>query len=958
MATTSNAKFIALTESHLSPDINDSEISLHGFTPFRSDREMRCGGGVITFVKATIACQEVISFSDKYCSINMVKLINEKLTIINIYRPPDCPVASFQEIIIRIKATILPLQSPMEDIILLGDFNLPRMRWPEGEVLTGGLLDEQRQGHLLLDLANTLMLSQYITKPTRGINTLDLVFTNNHELFLHYSVTPTIISDHNIIEISFNHPDTPTSQCNTQNQTQAPLSKLDFSKADWDHLNKLFQETNWTEMLQFTEPSQSYEFILLKIENICQSVIPERKPKSARKIPRQCRIWFRNKANLCKQLKLTTSQHRMCKLLDQIHSLEFKLQNYYNNNRKEMEKKALKEIKSNSKVFFKYAKKFSKTKVGIGPFLDENDKAVHSPSILAEMLSSQYKKVFITPRSDKEILDPANFFSNTDRNNPSLSNFEFDLSDVEKVIDLLKVDSAPGPDGLPTVLLKKCKSTLSQPLTVLWRQSLDTGKIPDPLKYATIIPIHKGDSRAIPKNYRPVALTSHLIKVFERLMRNNLVSYLEKHDFMNEHQHGFRPGRSCLTQLIEHYDLILHYLENGVNVDVIYLDFAKAFDKVDHGILCHKLLSMGISGKIGAWLHNFLHNRLQRVLVNGSLSSPTTVISGVPQGTVLGPILFLIHIADIDNGTTSHVSSFADDTRVLRPIKECRDVVALQSDLETIYTWQEANNMEFNSSKFETLRYGKNLQIKRDTGYKTPSGTPIEVKNSVRDLGITMSSDCSFKTHIVNLCAKVRSLTGWILRTFIARDKETMKVLWSSLVRPHLDYCSQLYAPQKIGEMTLLENLQRSFTAQIDGMGSLDYWERLTALGWLSVERRFDRYRMIYTWKALEGVVPDFGVSCYNTHRNGRMCRVPSINTKASQHSQSLMEGSLRVCGPRLFNSIPAATRALTGCQLPTFKSALDDFLKTVPDQPRIPGYAGRCHRATNSMKHMAGAQL
>ena len=229
---------------------------------------------------------------------------------------------------------------------------------------------------------------------------------------------------------------------------------------------------------------------------------------------------------------------------------------------------------------------------------------------------------------------------------------------------------------------------------------MDSGTIPLLLKTANIVPIHKGGSRGLPKQYRPVALTSHVIKVFEKVVRNHLVSYLQEHDLLNPGQHGFRSGRSCLSQLISHFDNILRILEDNDNVDVLYLDFSKAFDKVDHLITLKKLKALGISGKLGRWLQSFLTDRTQTVLVNGARSRSCHVKSGVPQGSVIGPLLFLVLIGDIDaNVATSFVSSFADDTRVGRRIKTEADVNDLQADLNAIYQWAVNNNMQFNSDK-------------------------------------------------------------------------------------------------------------------------------------------------------------------------------------------------------------------------------------------------------------------
>ena len=179
------------------------------------------------------------------------------------------------------------------------------------------------------------------------------------------------------------------------------------------------------------------------------------------------------------------------------------------------------------------------------------------------------------------------------------------------------------------------------------------------------------------KNYRPISLTSHFTKIFERVIREKLVTFLEENNLLNANQHGFRSRRSCLTQLMENYEKILNMVEKGNNVDVIYLDFTKPFDEVDHGILCHKLKKLGIGGKVGTWIHNFLSDRAQFITANGATLTISQVISSVPQGTVLGPILFLILIGDINENTNSHVSSFADDTRVLLSITDEDDVKTL-----------------------------------------------------------------------------------------------------------------------------------------------------------------------------------------------------------------------------------------------------------------------------------------
>ena len=406
---------------------------------------------------------------------------------------------------------------------------------------------------------------------------------------------------------------------------------------------------------------------------------------------------------------------------------------------------------------------------------------------------------------------------------------------------------------------------------------------------------------------------------------------------LNPNQHGFRNRRSCLSHLLEHHDQVLSSLEEGYNVDSIYLDFSKAFDKVDIGILCHKMKSMGITGTLAKWIFSFLSNRKQHIVINGTISKPSEVKSGVPQGTVLGPILFLILINDIDQEVTSKVSLFADDTRVMGPIKQEDDVENLQRDLDKIYEWQQKNNMIFNGKKFEMLRYGKNQEIKMNTNYFSPNYEDIiEVKENLRDLGIIMSDNASFKKHIQKVCSSVTQKSSWILRTFQNRETPFMKFMWKTLVQGHIDYCSQLYMPNQASEMMLIENLQKSFTKKIPEVRNHNYWQRLVHLKMYSQQRRLERYRVIYTWKILEQLVPNCGLSSTTSERRGRQVTVPAL--KGSASIKSLREQSFQVNGPKLFNCLPLSIRNLKGITVDEFKQKLDQFLAKIPDEPNVDG--------------------
>ena len=331
---------------------------------------------------------------------------------------------------------------------------------------------------------------------------------------------------------------------------------------------------------------------------------------------------------------------------------------------------------------------------------------------------------------------------------------------------------------------------------------------------------------------------------------------------MDPDQHGSRQNRSCLSQLIEHQDEILQMLEEGANVDVVYTDFEKAYEKVDHEKLQEKMKSQfGITGKLGKWLKEFLENRKQQVLIEETKSSESLVTSGAIQGSVLGPVIFLMFIKDISKEVTAKTKLFVDDAKVKDKIQNEEDVQKLQENLDKLFEWEENNNMKFNGATFQVLRYGRNEELKNNTEYFTGDmENIIEQFSSLRDLGITMSDNGKFEDHINKVCSKVRQKIGWIMRSFFTRRTDILKQLWKSLVQCHIDYCSQLYLPGQAQGMHLIEKLFYDFSSKIPEVREENYWVCLQKLNFLSQQRRMERYRIIYIWKILEGHAPNCGV--------------------------------------------------------------------------------------------------
>ena len=265
--------------------------------------------------------------------------------------------------------------------------------------------------------------------------------------------------------------------------------------------------------------------------------------------------------------------------------------------------------------------------------------------------------------------------------------------------------------------------------------------------------------------------------------------------------------------------------------------------------------------------------------------------------------------------------------------------------LTNIYQWAKNNNLAFNSSKFEHIQYGLDNELKSLSVYHSSSGEPIEKCSSISDLGISMCNDATFKHHIDNICITARKMISWICRTFRSRSVTTMLTTWKALVLPKLEYCSQLWSPHLKKDVQRLELVQRDFVRKINIGSKLNYWETLNHLNMYSLERRRERYIIMYVWKIIEGLVPNVSASVnrqitvHQSLRFGRKCVIPPFltNSRFSVH----YENSLAVIGPKLFNVMPRDIRDLTNCSINAFKCNLDTFLLTVTDQPVIPGYNG-----------------
>ena len=944
---------IALSETWLKPHITNAQIKIPNYQIVRADREKRYCGGVLLYILDSFTILDQQTFSNSVCEYAACVLKPANALVVSLYRPPNATNEEFSEMMNDLQKFIHKVNPRNQiEIIIMGDFNMPCINWADISIEKSYPKNTTDCARLLLNFMEHNFLSQYIDVPTRKDNILDLCLTNSERLVLKINSECTKLSDHNIVTITTGYCLDTIPESKTNNPCQPhSFRSLNMNKADFDKIKDHLNTVDWDYLRNLCSAQEFPELLNLTVLQICQLYTPEKKgPQSTlNKHARNRRILRRKKRKLNQQLSriesLTpTNKLEIIKVKQRLQSILDEIKESIYQQKIEEENSALKFIIDNPRFFFNYSKKYSKCKCSIGPLLDKDNELQHEPKKMANILQDQYSSVFSDPKNkDKKLHQHKNPITT------KMEDVNFTREDIEKAIGDIGTYSVSIDGDIPAIALKKCKKELSYPIWKIWNESIETGFIPPQFKLQTITPVHKKGSKAMAENYRPISLTSHLIKVFERVLRKKMIKYLEDNNIICRNQHGFRKGRSCLTQLLNHVNRIFLNFLHGNDTDCIYLDYAKAFDKVDHEILLKKVHHLGIQGKTHQWLQNYLENRSQTVVINGQKSRQAPVVSGVPQGTVLGPILFLLYINDLNTCMEhSFLSSFADDTRIMKEITNTNDLLQLQKDLNSAVEWSKQNNMKLHTNKFELLCHSTNRsQILKELPfssqfyeYTTDDGSEITPAPIVKDLGINITPDLTWSPHINTIANSARKMAGWVLSVFSDRSVYTMIHLYKCLIRSRVEYCCPLWDPTKMEDIATLEGVQRSFTSKIISIAHLHYYERLKSLNLMSLQRRRERYSIIMIYKILNGLAPnDIAIEFMETSRRGIQAKIPKIIKNTATKYQSQYDSSFAVRGPQLWNRIPANITYKPS--LESFKSALTAWLCKLPDCPPIQG----CYR-------------
>ena len=435
---------------------------------------------------------------------------------------------------------------------------------------------------------------------------------------------------------------------------------------------------------------------------------------------------------------------------------------------------------------------------------------------------------------------------------PSFSTITCSEEDVFHLLSTCKAKTASGPDGISSAMLRGTARSIAPTLTTLFNCSLSQGVVPEDWKISNITPIPKSGDPSLASNYRPISLLSLVSKVLERLIHSKLLNYILSNDLLSNCQHGFRPGSSTQEALLLATNDWHNLLSFNKQVAVVFFDIHKAFDSVPHHLLINSLMDFGVSGPLLTWLKSYLSNRRQRVVLDGESSALLPVTSGVPQGSILGPLLFIIYMNSISQVPLSPGTKlllYADDIVMYRPVNSQSDVSSLQNDVNSIHRWTVEHGLTLNTSKSHLMPITRSRNPLQT--HLTVDSIPLETVYSTKYLGVNISSDLTWGQHISITCKKAKQHLGLLHRKFHQASPQVRSKLYSSVILPKLEYCSSVWDPHQVKYISMLESVQKFGCRVISKEWNSDYPTLLTYLQLPTLQSRRKQQRLIMCYKIL-----------------------------------------------------------------------------------------------------------
>ena len=703
------------------------------------------------------------------------------------------------------------------------------------------------------------------------------------DLVVHPLEYQCIPSDHHLITFNTCYKITTTISVTKDREV------FDYAKGDYVGLNEYLLGCDLTDLYNSSDTEEIWNILKRHILTGMNRFIPKVKLRS-----RQFPVWFTpHLRHLIKCLRTLQRKYTKNPTTNNFQRLVFAQCSFQDTSRAAKsvyEQNLIQNYATNhDPKIYQYIKQYTKS-CALPPQLHLENNVANTDNEKAKLFNQYFFSVFTKSNFQVPHLDGLNPSAN------SLETVHLTESDVFGAIVNLNPHKATGIDLIAPRILKSCACTLSLPLLHLFTTSLNTSSIPYEWKIHKIIPVYKSKDKTSVTNYRPISLLCNVSKVFERLIYDKVISTVA--NLITPHQFGFQKGHSTLQQLL----LFFHQLiTSNDEIDVIYVDFRKAFDSVPHNELLVKLWNMGITGTLWKWFESYLSNRSQCVSINNSLSDCLPVLSGVPQGSILGPLLFLVYINDLPSViSSSNTFIFADDTKCFKIIKTESDIQLLQNDLTSLAHWSDNNHLSFNISKFVLLR----LHNKFNSEY-TIHGNAIPHSSSCKDLGINLSDNLSWRLHYQTITSKAYKSLGLLRRIFndtycpLAR-----KNLYISIIRSTLLYCSCLWKPYLLSDIELIEKVQKRATKYILCDYTSDYKSRLMRLNLLPLMYIYDLYDIMFFINSVKSPSDKFNILDYVEFTFGTT-RSAGLKLKHKSAPTNSVMNSYFYRIPRLWNSIP-----------------------------------------------------
>ena len=867
-----------LMETWLHPMISDSMIRISNFEVIRSDRTSARGGGVALYYKDTLKITKLNDpvLPPKNSNFEFIAVqyaaFNTKLTFVCFYIPPIASKCSLTIAnVCKVIATYITSSNPF---ILLGDFNLPKINWETSS-------SEGCSSEYFLQFCIEQGLSQIVSSPThRDGNILDLMLFNASALSIlitHSVECPLSLSgDHNVLSLSLA---TARQSLNTTSR-----SYFDFKNADYTAINQYLSSVDWSFLVDQRLSQQLYDRFIFYLQQAISYYTPTKTTTNNRisKLPKHIKKLLNVKLNTYKKLKVKKCSREEYKIKCQEY--EAAVRNWHGRVEENICNNP------NRSRVFSYANNKLNNKFILPTLLDSQGDSVSCNKNKADLLNETFYSSFSA--------DDNATFNTFPKVSSFMPNIEISESDVLTAVKMTKDKLSLTPEKIPPYFIKRTIYSILHPLTHIFRSSLEFNFIPYQWKQSIITPIFKKGDRRIPINYRPVALTSSFVRIKESIISKDIIDHSINNNLLLPNQFGFLPNHSSSSQLLWCLDKWLKsYCSDEISY-VIYTDVSKAFDTVNHRKLISILNSLGINDNLLKWIYNFLTNRSQKVRVGSDYSLPLPVISGIPQGSVLGPLLFLIFINDIvfpiHNQFNTEVALYADDTKIFST-----NPAELQMSINLFDKVLQYYQLHLAPHKCFVLPISK-PKMSPDQQFQIGSSV-LEYSSSSNDLGIIICKDLKWESHVSKIVKNASFTSYQILKSFRSRNIWILVKLYKSYVRPKLEYNTSVWSPSLQQDIDKIEKVQHRYTKSICRRCNIPfscYEDRLLKLNLISLEDRRIRYDLINLFKIANNL-SDLDFNSFfsfqnNSHNLRRQTITPKFYAKNKTWHGSFFERATR----------------------------------------------------------------